>query len=343
MQYDYSPLSEVVTKENVSEYKTLYKLPSNLSIFILPIAFAIVSGISLIFIMQKSNGAGLIVVGLIALLIAYLTAKSYRAAKKLKEYRVKLWKFTKKNNISYRSEDYSIAYDGDIFRKGENRCFYDILNFNDVENRPVEISNYKFDIRTSSRDSDGKETTSTTTYRQGYILIKLNRKLPHIILDSKKNGSGAIANNMLFLDQSQKLALEGDFNDYFDLYVPNGYERDALYIFTPDVMAVFVDETDSFDAEIIDDNLFIYSRTPFNLVNQTVLERLYKLIDVVSKKTLEQTENYADERVGARQENIIAPDGRRLKSGLPRQIIIILAVIVGFNILSFILSLFSGR
>lgn len=341
MQYDYSSLSEPVTNENISEYKTLYKLPSNLSVIILPIAFAIVIGVSLAIIKSSLSIGILVVIGLFAAFVAYLTIKSLAKAKQLKEYRVKLWKFAKKNSISYKSESHDITYEGDIFRKGENRYFYDVLNFISAENRSVEISNYRFDIRTSSRDSDGKEVTSTCTYRQGYVLIKLDRKLPHIILDSKKNGAGTIANSLLFLNQNQRLALEGDFNNYFDLYVPNGYERDALYIFTPDVMAVFVDETDSFDAEIIDDNLFIYSRAPFNLIDQSVIERLCKLIDVVSKKTLNQTEHYADEKVGARQENIIAPEGRRLKIGLPKQIIIIIVIFVAFNVLSVILNLFS--
>jgi len=340
MQYDYSSLSEPVTEGNINEYKTLFKLPSDLSIIILPIVFAIVIGVSLVIIKSNLSIGIFIVIGVFATFVAYLTIKSLSKAKQLKEYRVKLWKFAKKNNINYKSEDHNIAYEGDIFRKGENRYFYDILNFKSVENRPVEISNYRFDIRTSSRDSDGKEVTSTSTYRQGYVLIKLDRKLPHIILDSKKNGAGAIANSLLFLDQNQKLALEGDFNDYFDLYVPNGYERDALYIFTPDVMAVFVDETDSFDAEIIDDDLFIYSKAPFSLINQSVIERLFKLVDVVSKKTLNQTEHYADEKVGSRQENIIAPGGRRLKIGLPKQIIVVIIIIIAFNVLSVILNLF---
>ena len=248
-----------------------------------------------------------------------------------------------KNNINYQSEDHNVTYEGNIFNRGENRYSYDILGFASSENRPVEIANYQYDIRTESRDSDGGKTTSTTTYRQGYALISLDHKLPHIILDSKKNGAGSIGNGLLGISQSQRLELEGDFIDYFDLYVPKGYERDALYIFTPDVMAVFVDETCNFDAEIIDDKLFIYSRAPLNLIDQSTLEKLFKLIDLVSKKTIDQAENYIDERVGSQQNDVIAAEGRRLKIGVPKPIIVIIIIVIALNFLSFILALLPKR
>ena len=38
--------------------------------------------------------------------------------------------------------------------------------------------------------------------------------------------------------RTQVLSLEGDFDRYFTLYCPKEYERDALYVFTPDLMAL---------------------------------------------------------------------------------------------------------
>ncbi len=342
MKYDFLPLSDAVSKKDVDEYKTLYKLPSSLfSVITAILLFAVF--LAVFSFVYKGSTESILFIALIAALAAYFVSKSITKVKKLKNYRVRLWKFAKKNNINYQSENHNVTYEGNIFNRGENRYSYDILDLVNSENRSIEVANYQYDIRTESRDSDGKTSTSTTTYRQGYILINLDHKLPHIILDSKKNGSGSIGNGLLSISQSQRLELEGDFNDYFDLYVPNGYERDALYIFTPDVMAVFVDETCNFDAEIIDDKLFIYSRVPLNLIDQSILEKLFKLIDLVSKKTINQADNYVDERVGNRQANVIAAEGRRLKFGLPKPIIVIIIIVAALNILSFILALLPKR
>ncbi|WP_414172275.1 hypothetical protein [Clavibacter tessellarius] len=58
--------------------------------------------------------------------------------------------------------------------------------------------------------------------------------------------------------------LEGDFDRHAALYCPEGYERDALYLFTPDVMAVLVDRVRGFDVEIRGDRLLL--RSPADMV-----------------------------------------------------------------------------
>ncbi|WP_354002739.1 hypothetical protein [Microbacterium elymi] len=54
--------------------------------------------------------------------------------------------------------------------------------------------------------------------------------------------------------------LEGDFDQHFALYCPEGYEQDALYLFTPDIMARFIDHAAALDVEIVDDWLFLYAQ-----------------------------------------------------------------------------------
>lgn len=50
--------------------------------------------------------------------------------------------------------------------------------------------------------------------------------------------------------RDQVLSLEGDFDRYFTPYCPKQYERDALSVFTPDLMALCIDEAAPFDIEI---------------------------------------------------------------------------------------------
>ena len=66
------------------------------------------------------------------------------------------------------------------------------------------------------------------------------------------SGAGAPAD-------TQRLSLEGGFDRHFQLYCPIGYEADALYLFTPDVMARLLDHVRGFDVEIVDDWLLLVS------------------------------------------------------------------------------------
>ncbi len=54
------------------------------------------------------------------------------------------------------------------------------------------------------------------------------------------------------------MSLEGDFNKYFKLSVPKGYEVKALEVFTPDVMATLIDKCKFFNVEIAGTNIYSY-------------------------------------------------------------------------------------
>ena len=97
------------------------------------------------------------------------------------------------------------------------------------------------------------------------------------------------------------LSLEGDFDQYFTLYCPKQYERDALYVFTPDLMALCIDEAAPFDIEVIDKWMFVYSATAFDMQQPWVYERLLRIAFTVGAKTLTQTDHYADDTGAGRQ------------------------------------------
>jgi hypothetical protein len=123
------------------------------------------------------------------------------------------------------------------------------------------------------------------------------------------------------MNKDQTLSLEGDFNEHFTLYAPKEYERDALYIFTPDLMALLIDNVSKFDVEVIDDQLFVYG-SEFRLVDENVWRRIFAIITNVGQKTISQTDYYADERVGDRSVDVVAEPGRRLRQGLSWQVIV---------------------
>ena len=76
------------------------------------------------------------------------------------------------------------------------------------------------------------------------------------------------------------------------------YGRDALYIFTPDVMAALIDFGRTYDIEIVDDYLLFYGTQQLTLDSQQQLESLLGVIEIVSKEIHDQSHRYADERVG---------------------------------------------
>lgn len=145
----------------------------------------------------------------------------------------------------------------------------------------------------------------------GYIRIKLPRRLPNIMLQSKAPGALPLPGSP---DPNQRLSLEGNWDDYFTLYAPKDYERDALYIFTPDVMQKFMDEVGQFNSEIIEDEIYFFSQNRLDLTKQAVITNLIGLVANVVQKFDHQIDYYSDERVGCRQANAIAQPGQRLQN-----------------------------
>ncbi len=107
--------------------------------------------------------------------------------------------------------------------------------------RPVEFGNHEL--------SRGSKASGITQYG-GYAMIGLRRELPHIQVISNRTRLRRSLTPTDDVARSQRLELEGDFDRHAALYCPDGYERDALYLFTPDVMDVLVDRVRGFDVEI---------------------------------------------------------------------------------------------
>jgi len=91
------------------------------------------------------------------------------------------------------------------------------------------------------------------------IDIRLPVEMPHIYLDSLKAGGHGVNT---VIDSSQRIDLEGDFSQYFNVFVPVGYEAVALSIITPDVMEVLKLHASRFDVEIYGSHLRIISNRP---------------------------------------------------------------------------------
>ena len=158
-------------------------------------------------------------------------------------------RFAAANGLRYAPGRSGASLPGSLFRGGTPMRAYDV--FTATSPRHIEIGNTVAteETRWVNRDQEF-----------GYLAVRLANRLPHIVLEPRRGGikPGFVPG----LAEEQHLRLEGDWDSWFSLYCPAGYERDALYLFTPDVMARFIDGAEGQYVEIIDDWLFVYTAQP---------------------------------------------------------------------------------
>jgi len=74
-----------------------------------------------------------------------------------------------------------------------------------------------------------------------------------------------------------------------------------------------------------------------------MVQRLFTIADTVGAKALNQTEHYADDRIGDPAANIVAPQGARLKRGVSTIGVVIVVVFMVFWGWNFFSSIFFGQ
>jgi hypothetical protein len=244
---------------------------------------------------------------------------------------LKLDAFAKANNFTYEKERDTSGLTGLLFTTGYDRSFANVVSG---------VHNGKHFIFGESKYTTGSGK-NRQEHTKGVICVKLKRRLPHTLLDAKSNNSFGFTNLPQTFSRKQRLQLEGDFNNYFDLYIPEGYGRDALYYLTPELMQVLVDYGSGYDIEVVDDQLYIYSSKEY-AYNEKEIRELFNLVDLIGGEVHENTEMYADERVGQRAANVVALPGQRLKKGVSWLGIFIIAYIILKLIIDFWLPFAFG-
>lgn len=289
--------------------------------------FSVVSGVFTVGSLVLHPGSNaFIVFGVICAILVLLTIVGYINAAS----RVRIKKFALQNHMQYSS---SVSYDGRsgiIFGQGHAKQFDDLLIATNLEF--VELGNFRYTV------GSGK---NQQTYDYGFVRIKLPRRLPNMVLDSRANNffGGRLSNLQADFSSDQKLSLEGNFDKYFTLYAPEKYKTDALYVFTPDVMQALIDAARSYDCEVIDDDFYIYSDHKFVFTDPAMYEEVRSVARALKPELVQQTDYYADERVGDRSLNIVADDGRRLKTSAPIWLFIVVAVVFAVYFIGMIVQL----
>lgn len=321
MNLNYTPLHEPVSNDDVSAFKAAYPAKKGSVLSKILLAFIIAS---LAYTALAATIAGeypVIIIVLVttgpALLLYYKFM--YGRNKRL----VRLYKFSLLNQATLKIDTPPQGYAGVIFSAGHSRVIKEALIFSNGS----EIGLHKFTTGSGKNQRDSY---------WGYMRVKLLRNVPNMLLDSKKNNflGGRFSNLPRSYSKDQTIKLEGNFNDYFTLYAPVTYGKDAFYIFTPDVMAKLIDHGCDFDIEVIDNHLMFYSSRPFNLESEAEISKLLSVLDAISAELIDQTDYYADERTANREADIVAAPGRRLKTKLPGIVIVVMIVYIIYFLLN---------
>ncbi|MFB9310150.1 hypothetical protein BJY17_000397 [Agromyces hippuratus] len=202
-----------------------------------------------------------------------------------RQYR--LHRFAAANGMTYAPVQPGPQLPGMIFTRSGTERAYDVVARGG--RHPVSIANH----HSTTGEGKGRER-----HRWGYVAVRLPASLPHIVLDAKGNNALGRRNLPIEFARSQRLRLEGDFDRYFELSCPEGYESDALYLFTPDVMAAFIDTVAELDVEIVDDHLFLYSRKDLSTLDPATWVWLFSVVDALTER-VSRWERWRDERLGS--------------------------------------------
>jgi hypothetical protein len=106
-------------------------------------------------------------------------------------------------------------------------------------------------------------------------------------------------------------------------------------------MAVLIDHAAGFDVEVIDDWLYVYGRTGFDLSDAAVTEFALRLDDALGRGTARQTRRYRDDR--SADPAYVGEGGSRLRWSRARIIgATAVASLVGWGAVAAVLLLTGG-
>ena len=206
--------------------------------------------------------------------------------KRRQEYYYVRHRFANDNAMTFRMQDQDSHDEGLLFSAGNTKMSTRTEVFRSASGI-FEMGNYSVVKTVNSRYA---------VSIWGYCKITLERSVPQIFLDSKKNDRSMYEGDGSFpidFPKDQKVELEGDFSSHFTVYAPRGYDSDVRYILTPDLMATLLDESEGYDVEITGNTLFFYRPKAFDFSSKDDRASIERLVSSVGAKAHQRTERYS--------------------------------------------------
>lgn len=210
---------------------------------------------------------------------------------------VRLWRAASANGLSY-AERSALARSAGAPVRGPGH-----LGARDVLSQESQLGRVGFTAASVPRSA------GLVSRQAGMLEVALDRRVPHIVLENPRVRVMRASGRRPV--RTQRLKLEGDFDRTFALYCAEGYERDALYIFTPDLMALLLDVAGDCEVEFVDDHVLLYARRTWKLWRPERFAAVVGLAGVVGGTARRRTELYRDERSLAA--GVVAASGRSVR------------------------------
>lgn len=160
-----------------------------------------------------------------------------------RQVRTSFWKqFAKLNGWQYKHHgDPNHRESGVMFRQGNKNYISHIIE-GSTNDRCFRIFNFYF------TKGSGE---SKTTYYYTVFAFKFNGSFPHVYLNNRYNSYS--------ISVGEKIPLSGEFEKKFSLSAPKEYEIEALEIFTPDVLTRLLDGGFTYDVELVDREVLVFT------------------------------------------------------------------------------------
>jgi hypothetical protein len=221
--------------------------------------------------------------------------------------------FARDNGFRYRPRPVGVPHVGSLLRAIQAE-YYDMFSSR-VGGRAAEFVNARSNTQLIQAPS-----------AWGVISIALDRAVPPLLLAPKGGGAPASATRDA-IGKRRRLSLEGDFDRHFTLYAPPDAEREALYVITPDLMALLIDHLPGAHVETIAATLVVTTPRPLRFDRRQTWADIGSILDLVGAKTARQTQRLAPER------SPLA--GRTIQRGSPwRQRAWIIGTLVGISLIA---------
>jgi hypothetical protein len=250
---------EVITDVNASVWKTFMSYRKRYTkVFLI----GVLANVLLVFCLKSLVSLAISAV-LLVCVYAYLWSEAHKRF---------MQQFAKLNNLDY--QDTPVAPEnllGSIFQAGSSRSKTNVVSGQYLD-FPMRLFNYTYVTGSGKHRRVHRFTVCEMTFRAKLPSIKLvaNSYVPDWILGRTLVVAGA------------RITLEEDFENKFSLFVPHGYETEALQIFTKDFLTLLLSDAPDYSIELVGDKLYIYDDRL--IANKVELDTLYDVLKRVIKQ-----------------------------------------------------------
>ncbi len=287
--YDFKQLSSAVSRSDINKYrKQGYRLSDKIApayhfVPVIGFVFGVMGYLPARIVEEViDNSFYPVVIVVIFVVVGFLEGwyLCVNIPKKAWVRLVRLARFSQDNKLGYTPEAAGSAGDGLLFSQPNVFETFDVIYKTLKDDREFEFGNASI-IRANV-------ITPLKAYDWGFIRIKLDQPVPHIIIDGKLNDHLLARTNLPENFRiSESFRDDEHLNQYFTIYVAKVDEQRIAHILSPSLRELIITKLYQYDIEIVGTSLYIYRSKTFDLSHRQTVAQILALIDEVGA-TLKQ-------------------------------------------------------